>query len=109
MNITDHYLRYRLLKRADLCVQQRGRNTELGKPAEWSNHCRSGARWNAYENEHLMRMVRERADPTLYAVQIAELAWELGRTANAVCDQLYKIMPKKEFFSKINPYVFDTP
>ena len=98
----DHALRTMILKHADNAMQvERGRNKNLGLPSEWSIASRSGAKWTEEENNALSVAVQtlyiERLRQPLGAMEIAQLAWKIGRTANAVNEQLYKLYGKGYF------------
>ena len=99
----DHAARTTALKKADKAVQFAwGRNNGLGLPSEWSSASRSGARWTEEENNALSVAVQtlyiERQRQPLGAMEIAQLAWKIGRTANAVNDQLYKLFKGRGYF-----------
>lgn len=91
----EHARRYTALKNAGLKVQAvRGVNTGLGVCAQWGPTPRSGARWSDEENEALLVLLLEKSEnrPKIGPTEIAELGWEIGRTANAVSEQLKKLL-----------------
>lgn len=106
LTMQEHAARTTALKNADRAVQfQWGRNHSLGLPTEWSNASRSGARWTEEENNALSAAVEtlynDRQKQPLGALEIAQLAWKIGRSANAVNEQLYKLFHGKSYFRMI--------
>ena len=98
--------RTRILKAADAKVlKSNGPNTALGYPTKWSIACRNGARWADGENNELTHAVAQlhaefcmHEKKRLNADHVALIAWRHGRTANAVNDQLYKLLGTKMYF-----------
>ena len=100
----EHARRYSLLKQAQAQVQRlRGENDKLGVCSLWGPTPRSGATWSNLENAELILMFRDKIPESgakLNATAIAELAWELGRSANAVNEQLRKLL-RGEYYKHV--------
>ena len=106
----DHIERGRRLKLADKHIRAvRGCNTELGVAALWGVSPRIGARWSEEESDELLRQfyllhTRTMSSSTkkkLNATDMATLAWNFGRTASAINEQLYKLLGWRDYFERI--------
>lgn len=110
ITVLDHIDRTRKLKKADEHVQTVcGCNTSLGHAALWSVTPRSGARWSGMENDELLRLCDQAyasyahvdMNQKLSAKDLAVMAWHFGRSANAINEQLYKLLGSREYFKRI--------
>ena len=99
---------YAALKRAEEKVyRERGENTKLGVCANWGPNPRSGARWSNLENDELRLQFRDKIPENgqpLGPRAIAEIAWEFGRSASAVNEQLRKVL-RAEYFKHVQLHV----
>lgn len=100
---SEHGMHYAALKRAEAQVQrEKGENDKLGVASLWGPTPRAGAYWGNLENDELVSLFRDKIpeNGTKLGVRaIAELAWELGRSANATETQLKKLIGFREFYT----------
>lgn len=86
--------RYSALKREEeKLLKDRGLNPKFGVVSTL-NTPRAGAYWTIDENEILFRLLREKRPESgkIGPRALAEVAWELGRSANGIFCHLQKMM-----------------
>ena len=109
---SDHIDRTRRLKTADkLILACKGPNVaQLGDSVQWSKTPRSGARWTDSENGDLLTLFHSALNRALLTLKqeklgagdLALIAWRFGRTANAINEQLYKLLGPKSYHDNID-------
>lgn len=108
----DHIDRTRRLKAADKqLLACKGLNVvQLGDSVQWSETPRSGARWTDSENGDLLTLFHSAIKRALItpkqeklgASDLALIAWHFGRTANAINEQLYKLLGPRSYYDSID-------